>query len=523
MKKVFRLVHVQLWAVLGDMLSLKSVSGKKRWGLYASVLVFLVFMSGLSFFYSLMIGSGLKLYHSIELLPAMMMTVTCLVLFITTTFRIKGTVFGFKDYDMVMSLPVSTTGVIASRLIILYVINAIFVLMLMVPMMIAYGILEKPSALFYIYGVIALFFVPFVPIVLASVVGTVIALVASKFRHSNLLNIILTMGLLVTFIGLSFTIKDNGQEMVDMSRGLTDQVNSLYPLAALYTGAVTKYHITELALFVLVSVLAFLLYIIVVKSIFKKMNTAIMTGSYHRKFKLKGIKTTCPFRALLRKEWKRYFSSSLYVVNTAMGIVMLTAGTVALFFVDLDQFLEGQIPVSAFSLVGPIMISFCVVLSSTTMASISLEGKSLWIVKSLPIEPKKVYLSKIALNLIILSPCLVDALLLGIALKYPWADTLLLILMTAALSAFISCYGLLINLLLPNFNWTNETNVIKQSAATMVTIFSSFVLCAIQFVILSMIPSKSLSYLVFTLLIAAMDVALYLILTGYGKRRYAQL
>jgi ABC-2 type transport system permease protein len=61
--------------------------------------------------------------------------------------------------------------------------------MLMVPMMIAYGILATPGIAFYVICITLIFFIPLVPVVLASILGTVIAYTASKFKHNNLLNI----------------------------------------------------------------------------------------------------------------------------------------------------------------------------------------------------------------------------------------------------------------------------------------------------------------------------------------------
>jgi ABC-2 type transport system permease protein len=72
-------------------------------------------MSAISFFYSFMVGSGLKMFNSLDILPALMMAVTCVIILMTTVFKVKGTVFGFRDYDMVMSLPVSIGGIVASR------------------------------------------------------------------------------------------------------------------------------------------------------------------------------------------------------------------------------------------------------------------------------------------------------------------------------------------------------------------------------------------------------------------------
>jgi ABC-2 type transport system permease protein len=467
---------------------------------------------------------GLKQYHCTDILPSMMMSVTCVVLFFTTIFKVKGTIFGFKDYDMVMSLPISTSGVIISRLIILYSINAIFVIIFMVPMMLAYAILMVPSPLFYLYGIVALLFIPLIPIVVSSVIGTIVAYIATRFRHNNLLTILLTMGLLGAIIGFPFTlVNQKEQQLVDMSKAVSAQVNTLYPLAGLYTKAVVEYDVIALLTFILISMIAFLIYTILVKAVFIKLNTAIMTGSYRKKFVLGKVKTSSPLHAFFNKELKRYLSSSNYVINTAFAVVMFTMGTVALFFVDLNPLINAGLPAGAVTYAVPVFLFFCVGLCCTTMSAISLEGKSLWIMKSLPVEPKTIYKAKIAVNLLVLSPCLIDAFLLGLALKMSIWQSLVLVFMAAACGVGISLYGILVNLRFPNFNWSNELIIIKQSTACMITVFSSMLLSFAPILLMLLVPSVTFAYVIITLLTAVFDAVLYMILINYGNKRFAQL
>ncbi len=521
MNKIMRLVRVQLWAVLGDVLSIRLGKKKASKGIYMGVIFFTLVIGGISFFYSLMIGIGLKFYDSIELLPSLMMTATCLIILLTTTFQIKGTIFGFKDYDMVMSLPISTAGIVASRIIILYAVNIVFVAVIMLPMMLAYGILENPNLLFYLYGIASLFILPLVPIILASFIGTLIAYITSRFRFSNLLSIILPMGVLVAFIAFSFTIRDDGQAFVNMGISLMDQINSLYPLARLYAETVVDYRLYSFLLFTGISVLAFALYIILVKAVFKKINTSLMTGSYRRKFKLRSLKTSSPFTALYKKELKRYFASSVYVINTAFGVVLLTVGAIALLFLDISQYTE-VIPPEILVASVPVFIGFCVSMTSTTMASISLEGKSFWVLKSLPLKPQTIFASKIAVNLTIFAPVFIDILIIGWVLQLDILIVLLILVMTVMTTFFVAMYGLLINLLMPNFDWNNETVVVKQSAASMIVIFTGMGLVGIQAAVMFLIPSM-LSYLVYIMIALAADFVLLLQLRGYGVRRYVEL
>lgn len=522
MKKVIRLARVQLWSVLADTLSIGRFKNKKPGLIYLGVGAFTIGMSLLSFFYNIIIGSGLLIFDSIDLLPPMMMSVTCIVLLMTTIWKVKGIVFGFRDYDTVMSMPVSTAGIVASRLIILYTINMLFVIIIVLPMMLAYGILVRPSPLFYILGLVSMLFLPLVPIVVASFIGTVIAYAASKFRHHNLVNILFSVGLVMVVLDLSFTMGESGEELVDMGKTLTAQVFSLYPLAKLYYGAVVGLDIVDFLLFTGVSALAFLLYIWLVQRIFKRLNTALMTGRTGSRFKLGRLKAASPLKALYRKELKRYFSSTPYVLNTGIGIVMLTVAVLALFFVDPATLFGEDLPEKYIKIIAPVILSFCIMMSSTTMASISLEGRNLWILKSLPVEPGTIYLAKILVNLTILSPVPVNALLLGVALGLDAPVILCMILFATLCGLFVSCFGLLVNLILPNFQWNNETIVVKQSAATMIVIFGgmgiTLVLSAV-FLVVEII----LAYLICMLLLAAAIFSLYVVLMNYGKKRFTAL
>lgn len=520
MKKVMRLLSVQLWAVLGDVLSIGNSKKKKSKVLYAGILFFTLVMSCVSFFYSFMLGSGLKKYGSLELLPAMMMAVACMVILMTTVFKVKGTIFGFRDYDLVMSLPVSIGAIVACRLMILYAFNFLFVIILTIPMMIAYGILAEPSPIFYLICILVMLFIPLVPIVIASILGTIIAWAASKFRRNNLLNIVFSLGLLVIIVGLSFTMRDDGKVLVDMGKAITDQMNSIYPLAQMYTDAVIHYNILSLLMFIGISLGAFLLYTIVVKMTFKKINTLLLTGRAGVKFKMGELKTASPFKALYIKELKRYFASSLYVLNTGFGIAMLTFAAIAIIFVDLDKVLGS--PDAASMLVGniPLMISFCVVMTCTSASSISLEGKSLWIIKSMPIKPSTVYLAKIAVNLTIIAPAVIDVIIIGIALKMGVLKTLILVLVTLASGLLVSFLGLLVNIMLPNFSWTSEVVVIKQSAACMISIFAAIGYVGLQFAFLIFIPSFIGANLGYFLITVVLDIGLYALVMTYGKKRY---
>ena len=531
MKNIWLLVKVQLGSILDFTLGTKDRKRKKgvnRYLYYLLGIFLFLILSATSFFYSYGIGSTLKLIGMLELLPEFMMAITCVITIFTTIYKVKGTVFGFKDYDVTMSLPVQTGAIVASRLALLYIINIIFTIIVILPANLVYGILSKASPAFYFLSILMVFFVPLVPMVVASVIGTVIAVIASRFRHSNMLNLILSITFLSVFMIISFQTPDSDEVIGEMSAALTKQVDDLYPLARMYRTAICNYSLQSIVLFIGISLLVFLLFSKIVGALFKTINSSIVANRTKANYKIGQLEQASPFKALYRKELKRYFSSSLYVMNTGFGIVMMTIGSIAVLFFSpesLAQILE--IPQGAKFLTSmlPIAVTMCVSMSCTTANSISLEGKNLWILKSSPVSPKTIFNSKIAVNLLITIPAIfINGIIITIGIGLKLTDLLILLAMPIAYAFFIAISGLIINLKLPKLEWTTEVTVIKQSAAVLVSMLIGMVIVFIPAILIFTVPINPLIINgIAIVVVALLSMLLYRYLTTKGEQLFSTL
>ena len=525
MKKVLGLVKIQIWAMLGSMFAIGQYKKKKSKALYAGFGAFAIIMFAVSFIYAYSMGLVLKMYDSIELLPSIFVALTSIVVLFTSIFKVKGTLFGFKDYDMVMSLPVSNSKIVASRLILLYSINEVFVFIIMIPVMIAYGILVQPGVVFYIFSISMLLFIPLIPIVIASFLGTVVTYLSMRFRYSNVLYIVFTFLLLLTMITLPLFLGDSEEVLAQLSHMIASQINRIYPLARLYSKAVSDGNIIALLIFVAVSVLVFLIFAFAVGKVFKRINTVIMTGRHKANYKLGELKSSSPIKALYRKDLKRYFSSAVYVMNTGFGVVIMVLGAIALPFVDVSA-VTAELNINAAGTIQdilPLFITFCIATSCTTMASISIEGRNLWIVKSLPVSAVMIFTSKILVNLTILTPVFFSAILMGITMRIPFVNWLLILMATVSCSVFMSLLGLVLNLSFPNLSWTNETVIVKQGTAAMISVFSGIGIVIVQFLLWMVIGNSALSMVLFICFICILIWVLYRLLLNSGRRKFERL
>ena len=310
---------------------------------------------------------------------------------------------------------------------------------------------------------------------------------------------------------------------------MAEKIYNLYPLAKMYTDGVCNGNVLSLILFIVISIAVFGIFTILVSLVFKKFNTILNTSKAKSHFKMTELKERTQIGALLAKESKRYFSSAIYVLNTGIGVILMLIMAVASLFFNLDSMGE-MMGYPGFPTIlaryAPIVLCFFIVMSCTTSSSISLEGRNLWIIKSSPVREMDVLKSKIYLNLTILIPAIIiTSGLLSIALKPDWKTVIIMFLLPCIYAVFISLAGILINLKFPNFDWTNEVTVIKQSVSATITIFLGFasLILPIVAVILPINIQSSVILAIVALIMIVIDFLLYKLIKTKGVKMYNAL
>lgn len=476
MINVWRLTKIQLLSSFGLNRALHTRDVKERRKLFllsAAILMGMIMLTVISFGYSYGLAMSLEQLGSVDLLLAVMMAATSVIGLFTTIYKASGVLFGFNDYDLVMSLPIKTSHIVASRVLQLYILNLFFTVMVMLPAAVVYAMKVNPGVLFYPLFLITLCCIPLIPIIAATIIGSLISWIASRFKASRMISLFLTMVVVVGAIIGSFHWNRIEQVDADMIEQLADMIFKLYPLAALYVDAVCSFRIVPFLLFAAGSVVAFMLFSVGLGAKFRAIHTGLTTSQGRSKFMMRPMEVSSPFLALYKKELRRYISSSLYVLNTSIGMIVLLVMSIALLFIRPDEFSQWiEIPTMADVLIrlAPLAVSMFVVLSGTTACSISLEGNHLWILRSSPLPTPIILLSKVAVNLTLTIPVLVISwALLLFSLPLSWKDSIWLLVIPVLYAIFTALVGVIVNLKWPKFDWTSEVTVIKQSASVIVS------------------------------------------------------
>ncbi|GHV16860.1 hypothetical protein FACS189493_3450 [Spirochaetia bacterium] len=477
--------------------------------------------------YVVMYSIGLAEMGLAGILPTLMLLTASLAVLALTFFKGSGMLFGLRDYDAVMSLPVSSSAVVMSRLSAVYLFNLCVSLLIMLPSGIIYGRYTAPGLSACIMLVLSLFFVPLIPMILALGVSTLITAVSVRFRRRNLISLLLYTAAVLAVIVFSFRLSLQSETMApdqlaNLGLAISAQINRVYPPAVLFSLALLNGDWIPYLLFVLGSGVIAAIFVVLTTCFYKKINTALFSHQVKSNYRVRALKTASPFMALYKREFRRLVSCTIYAVNTCIGMVMLLAASVALLFVApagmADQ-AELAVLIEMMTPVLPLVMALMVCMSSTTAVSLSLEGKNRWIMCSLPVDSITIFNAKIAVNVTVVIPAsLVSGVLIAVALRTNVLVTVLLLIAPLVYGGFIAVLGMWLNVKFPKYDWASEYYAVKGTASLAATVFTGLAAAGIPLLVSVALPKIAL-----LIIPAAMACVLVVTAILYGKLKRVRL
>ncbi len=475
MKKFFALLKVSIQSMLLSSTNARGRSRKKAaTGLGAIIMIaFLgLYLSGL---YSFMLMDVLAPLH-MEVLVFIFMGIGALVgglLF--TTFAVKGVVFGGKDNDLLLSMPVSSTVLMASRVTAIYLENLVFSLFVLLPAGVVCLLTTQSgvgfSLLFWVRLVIAALALPLLDTALSVLLGALVAFLSTKAAGGALgQNIVMGVYLAAVFY-FSFNLSGMLQELSANAAGVQDSLTWAAPILWMGEGIMGNWGL--LLAFAVCCALPFALVVLGLGRVYRQAVTAFQARAARNDYRLSAQSASGQKKALLMKEARRFFGTPMYFWNAGLGLVMLLAGGAAALVMrdDLREMVRIVGPSVAMPMAGAV-IGFCLCSCVITAPSISIEGRYLWILREAPIKEDTLLWIKVGFQLLASLPCTVFAVVcITAALELPLWQGAALLAATVIFATGQAMFGMLVGLAFPKLDAVNETVVIKQSLATMLAMF----------------------------------------------------
>ena len=446
-----------------------------------------------------------------------------------SVFSTYSTLYLAKDNDLLLSMPIPIRDVILSRLLSVYAAGLFYSGLISLPVVVVGLIRAGFSVPRLVGGIVLVLLISLIVLGLSALLGWGVAKLSLRLKNKSYLTVLFSLLFLGLYFYFYFKLMNGIQNLITniliLGAKIKDSLALLYRFGRIGEGDWLSMLIWTAIVLAFLAAIWFLM-----KRSFLSTATATAGGKkavYREKAGRQGSVSA----ALLRKEWGRFYSSANYMLNCGLGgLFLLGLGVFLLIKGDLiTSFASVMLPVFP-GVLPVIMCAACCLLGGMvdiSAPSISLEGKTIWQVQSLPVSGWQVLLAKLKLHLALAGlPTLFCTVAILIITPATLAQKLLILAAAVLFTLLFAMLGLFLGLKLPNLNWTNEIVPIKQSAAVFIALFSGMgigvAIGGLYFLFGYRIGPTAYLGAVCLILLAA-DAALFLWLRGKGARRFEEL
>lgn len=399
-----------------------------------------------------------------------------------SVFNTYSTLYMAKDNETLLSMPIPPRTILVSRMASVYGLSLLYSGGVWLPSLIASWIITDVSAAAVVLQVLLLFFIPLFVTALSCALGWVVALIASKVKGKGIITALIALGFLIPYYYLCFNTGDFMTTLANNTEGLSGGIktwgNLFYQLG--------KGSVGQIGPFLLFAGIAIVLFVVcyrVLSGTFLKIALA-KPKIAEKKVQTKALKATGVKKALFRRELKRFASSSTYMLNTGLGTVFAIAIPIIVFVKRADIMnIFDVIPPEATVILNAIPLAiagaFCLLMGMDTIStpSVSLDGKNLWIIRSMPVAAKDVLQAKLKLHVVINAVPTVPAVFITeLLFGYDFSIALFAGALVLCFVYLTGEIGLMLGILKPNFTWTTEAQLIKQSVNVLIMMLVGLVL-----------------------------------------------
>ena len=397
------------------------------------------------------------------------------ILILSTTISSIKTTFAGKDYDLLKSMPIRKRDIIASKLSGIYILELMYSTAFLLPNSII-GIITTNDILNFIVPFSLIFLLPAIPIALGAVISILVSCLADRYKIANFISLIFYVGFFVAIMAFSFSQGSSSSKSNDLS-GIVNMINgymwinpSLYFLKQGFES-----NILYLLVFYGINLLVLVASFVILSLLYDYVHSVMTSIRTNIKYERKMLANKGEFKTLLASEFKKITSSKTLFVNVVLsGIIsiifaVVLSTTFKSIGSDRPEVLEY---VSKYGYLGALVIMFGAGMNVPAGFMISLDSKYYWMIKSYPIDYKKMMRAKLLTSIIFTVPTsIIACVIIAIILKLNAFNIIMMVLTSVMYLLFVNALGLRLNLAFPKFNWKTENEIVKNSASIVASTF----------------------------------------------------
>ncbi|MBP5492486.1 MAG: hypothetical protein J6Y08_06555 [Clostridiales bacterium] len=443
-----------------------------------------------------------------------------------------------NDTDMLLAMPIPKSSIVISKLLGMYLLDVLCALVMMVPAtLIVVFVGEHPFSLF-IRGLVFSFLIPAIPLFISLLVSALIGFLRKATKFGQIASTLLSMAVLLLYMFVVPNISTYADSLTITAAESVTKMKQILPFYWI-TEAIYSGDLLCVVLTLLMTLIPLALAVYIHARGLNGVDFHADNSKKERSYKSSSVR-----KAVFSMEFRRYFSSTNYIMNTLFGTVFLLGITVMLAFKGIGEIpvlseitvdgesvdLISKITAPGWAAVWALFINFFGAITYTTPPSVSVEGKRIWLSKTLPIPTKDILFAKVLVSVLIFQPISAACCIaLAIISKSGILSCLISIVITCLFQLLASLIGLIFGLIFAKLDWTNEAQVIKSGFAVVMSMLVNLGLALLVAGLMVgglLIGKVELTYAFLggtIILLAGLSVGAYAIITHYGVRKYESL
>lgn len=434
------------------------------------------------------------------------------VIFIFSTFLIPSVYYFSKDLFHLLSLPIKSECIIASKLTVCIIYEYLFCLMILGPLFAAFALSGYSNPLFWIINIIVFLTLPIYPLCICSIFMVIIMRFVPFVRRKDLFNIVGSILLIIVAMGFSLTMSSmqtmDPTELTNMllagNQSFTSIFSYLFPHISMITQVLFVNKYLYILGYVIVLIASIVVFLVIAKMFYLKGALSIEeTNSTRKALNDEQLNKKSKKQNILlsytAKELKLLIRTPAYFVNCILTELILPVVFVISFIgaggSEVTEMLQELIPyldhLFSYLFIGGLGIGFlasnCNMVAAT---SISREGASYVFMKYIPV-PLITILNAKVLSGFVISQIMIVLVYMGLLFILPISPIILLFSFIAAQigSIFGSYLGIMIDVKHPNLFWEEEAAAVKRSISGIISMFIAFGIMAVIVIMCILIPS----------------------------------
>lgn len=506
-------------------------------------------LAGFLLFAEIKLFDALVLIGQPMLLPSLTLFVAMALTLVFGLFTVLSALYFGKDTAWKAYLPVSSSAVLAVRWTEIYLGEMLVNLAIIGPSVVLYGIHIQGSVIYYLRALAVILATPLMPLVVTTLLSTLLVRVSGLSRHKESLVMIGSMLVVGVVVALEMTILPRIPEDADAMyfvkllmghEGLVNLLLGAFPPLLWAARGIEGQWMQWLMFMGLSFVVTAVLLLLIGPRYMTLCLQQSEQGTKRRKAVLRRdtwqIRT--PLTALMQREWRELTRTPVYAFNAFSGIVMFPIMLVAM-SLGISSASEGEMNLMVMleevlnlvagtdlMLILTAVLAFVCFMNPAAATSISREGQRVSLSRMIPVKASVQLQAKLLVGLSIntMAQLVVIAILAFILRQY--AFWLIPALLLATLFSYATTtISLTIDAIKPQFKWINETQAMKQNFNVMFSMLLNMVMLALPIVAVVLLngSSSTLRCTVAAGILMLEAMIACLLMRFVAQRRYAEL